>query len=122
MYNYSLNLAYQKNDSDTQYRKELLDAFKLKIYTEEINTKILSLFKENKNFFTEIIECIKNDKTNKLSLISNSDDIFFFTMLFSWEYFYHTHELLKSIHLNEKISIINKKQEIIKNKINCIKK
>ena len=39
MYNYSLKLIYP-NENDTVYRKELLEAFHLTEYTDQINNYI----------------------------------------------------------------------------------
>ena len=41
MYNYSLKLTYYESDSDTIYRKELLNAFKLKEYDFNKITNVL---------------------------------------------------------------------------------
>ena len=44
MYNYSLKLNYMESDSDTLYRKEILNAFNLTEYSDKINVEIMILF------------------------------------------------------------------------------
>ena len=51
MYNYSLKLTYQDKADDTIYRKELLEAFNLKEYTDEINRYIDELYNKVKDDF-----------------------------------------------------------------------
>ena len=122
MYNYSLKLNYIESDSDTLYRKEILNAFNLIEYSDKINDEIMILFKKHKNYFINIINTIKKSNNNKFTLFQNTDEYFFFTILFSWEYFYYTHELLKSIHLKETPLMIKKKENEIIDIINTIKK
>ena len=54
MYNYSLKLTYP-NENDTVYRKELLEAFHLTEYTDQINRYIDNLYEEVKENYTDII-------------------------------------------------------------------
>lgn len=98
MYNYSINLIYRDlkdEKSDTQYRKELLDVFAMSEYTEEIIFKQDLLYKEVKEEYKEIIQLIK--ETDRLAFIRKFDEYDAFMLLFSWEYFYEHHMLIKAI-------------------------
>ena len=98
MYNYSLNLTYKHTDCDTVYRKELLDCFFLKSYTDKINDNIKKLFNDVNKHFSNVLMFLKKNST--FALMGELDDITCFTLLFSWEYLFDTHELLKSIFNN----------------------
>ena len=116
MYNYSLKLTYP-NENDTVYRKELLEAFHLTEYTDQINRHIDNLYEKVKEHYTDIIQCLnENDPLMQFGK-TNTEDCFM--ILFSWQYFSDNHELLRAIFtksddiLVRKNNLINK---IISNK------
>jgi uncharacterized coiled-coil DUF342 family protein len=117
MYNYSLKLTYRDVDSDTTYRKELLEVFDIKKYNAEINNRIDTLHAKHGEFFKDIVECIK--KNDKLSIVRDLDDKTCFMILFSWEYFYETHEILGLINTNVDFAV---KKQILLDKILSQKK
>ncbi len=116
MYNYSLKLTYP-NENDTVYRKELLEVFHLKEYTDEINHYIDKLYDKVKADYTDIIKCLHEN--DPLMRFRNTDTEGCFMILFSWQYFYDNHQLLQAIFtksddiLVRKTNLINK---IISNK------
>ena len=98
MYNYSINLNYKNitdNDSDTQYRKEVLEVFSMKEYNQDIIKKQDDLFNELKEEYSQIIKCIMNN--DRLALIRNVSDNDAFMILFSYDYFYDNHNLIRAI-------------------------
>lgn len=109
MYNYSIKLQYKNLDedhSDTQYRKELLDVFSLKDYNEEIIKKQDTLFQQLKDEYTEITKCVINN--DRLALIRNVSENDAFMILFSWDYFYENHNLIRAILNNKDRKVIDK--------------
>lgn len=121
MYNYSLKLTYRDVDSDTTYRKELLEVFYIKEYNAEINNSIDKLYAKHGEFFKDIVECIK--KNDKLAIVRELDDKTCFMFLFSWEYFYETHEVLQLINTHSHIAPhYFVKKQILLNKILSNKK
>lgn len=98
MYNYSIKLDYinrSDDETDTQYRKEILAVFDLKEYSNEIIEKQDLLFSKVKKEYDKILEYLK--KNDRLALIRNITKKDCFMILFSWEYFYHNHLLLQAI-------------------------
>ena len=98
MYNYSINLNYKNltdNDSDTQYRKEVLEVFSMKEYNQDIIKKQDDLFNELKEEYSQIIKCIMDN--DRLALIRNVSDNDAFMILFSYDYFYDNHNLIRAI-------------------------
>ena len=111
MYNYSLKLTYP-NENDTVYRKELLEAFHLKEYTDQINQYIDKLYEKVKEDYTDVIKCLhENDPLTQFRKIDTEGC---FMILFSWQYFYDNHEFLRAIFtksddiLVRKTTLINK--------------
>ena len=107
MYNYSINLTYLDIDDDkqdTQYRKELLDVFEIKEYKHEIIMTsidtIYDKFKQHKQVNNILQELIKNN-----SFPFEIDKKTAFTMLFSFENFYFSHNAFQHL---ERISNIEK--------------
>ena len=115
MYNYSLKLKYKtvsEEETDTQYRKEVLDVFYMKEYNEEIIRKQDLLFDRIKDEYSEITKCIMN--TDRLALIRNVNECDAFMILFSWDYFYDNHKLIRAILKKEQREIIeNLKKDLI---------
>jgi|TARA_B100000795_G_scaffold93235_2_gene68226 hypothetical protein len=117
MYNYLLELTYKDIDSDEVYRNELLDVFGLSEYNDEVNKNIDNLYTEHAEFFKDVIISIR--KHNRLSMVRELDENTAFMFLFSWEYFYETHEVLKAINSNHDTLI---KKQILLDKILSDKK
>ena len=115
MYNYSINLSY-RSDTETKYRKELLDCFYMKEYSDEINVKIAALYEIVKEYYADIIKIVSKD--NPFAALTALDDVACFTLLFAWEYFYENHQLLCAIHNNSEIKT---KQNILIAKLGCNK-
>jgi hypothetical protein len=116
MYNYSINTTYldiEEIDQDTQYRKELLEAFMIPEYKNEtIMDSILLLFlKYGQQTQVKLIltELIKHSK-----FIFSSDIPTAFTMLFSFDNFYYFHNALCEMERNTNINP-ELYQNIIKN-------
>ena len=116
MYNYSKNLTYKNCESDTQYRKELLECFYLTEYSNDINNKISKLYDKVKEYYIDIIELIR--KNNPMHcFLSEPDDITCFTFLFSWEFLIYNHKILQGIesksNIHEDINVLKVKIESI---------
>ena len=118
MYNYSIDLTYKNLEgdaSDTQYRKELLEVFSMSEYNAEMIYKQDVLYESLKSDYTQIIKCIfENDY---LALMRKIDGKSCFMILFSWEYFYDNHLLIKAILSKDTVENINKLKELLINKI-----
>ena len=112
MYNYSMNLSYRKA-SDTKYRKDLLDAFNMTEYNDDIINQMSLLYNEVKPHYKEIITVIK--PKHPLSPFNSIEDADCFMFLFAWEYFYEMHQLL--VEINKKGDKIGEKQQILMDKI-----
>lgn len=104
MYNYSLKLTYNESDSDTIYRKELLEAFKLKEYdfnkiTGVLDEEIMPLVKQ---YFDPVFESLNKHNRFPFAL----DKHICSTILLSWEYFYLFHNCVGEIYQknNDKIT------------------
>ena len=98
MYNYSIKLDYinrSNDESDTQYRKEILAVFDMKEYSSEMIKKQDLLFSKVEKEYDEILNYLKNN--DRLALIRNITKKDCFMILFSWEYFYNNHLLLQAI-------------------------
>ena len=99
MYNYSIKLTYKdlesEEESDTQYRKELLAVFEMEEYTAGILEKQDDLFEKISHHYSDIISLIRNN--DRLALIRNLTDKDCFMILFSWDYFNLNHNLISSI-------------------------
>ena len=94
MYNYKLELTYREKD-DTQYRKELLLVFGLTEYTDKINQYIDALYKDIKEEVKPVINSLlENDP---LTMFSKLDENGCFMILFSWDYFHETHQLIRAL-------------------------
>jgi len=111
-YNYSAKLGYRLGE-DTLYRGELLSCFYMKKYDDEIIARMNELYDEVSQHYKEIIELVKN--TNPLSKVRLLDDKSCFMILFSWDYFYENHQLLREI--NSKSSSIQDKRELLMDRI-----
>ena len=97
MYNYSSDIEYMKVQNDTIYRKDFLKAFqKDKFEYKEINNiqeKLFDKFKTNDKL-KKIIKFIK-EKANPFPIMIT--DFECFVIMFSYQYFYMTHLVLKDL-------------------------
>jgi hypothetical protein len=104
MYNYDYNLTYKTNDNETSYRKDFLSVFNIKEFDWEIiNTKQTTIFNKikNDNIFKKIIKLFKT-KANPWPIPLN--DIDAFVLMFSFDYFYLTHEIIIDFNKNNTLS------------------
>ena len=107
MYDFNINLTYHQKDNDTLFRKEMLDVFKLKKFSNDINKQVETLYHKYKNNkqVKNIINSMKKDpKFKKFQLFGNPDDITYFIILFSFDYFYLIHKCLQDLNNNNKIN------------------
>jgi hypothetical protein len=113
MYNYSLNLTYRDNN-DTVYRKEILETFNLKEYSNKINEEIDNLYEIHKNYYIDIIKSIQEYHPMALASLAfgKMKDKECFMVLFSWDYFYENHQYLHSI-INNLDDILVRKNTLI---------
>ena len=100
MYNCDIICEYQNDKnlttSDDTYRNELLKVFNLTEYDDAISKQIECIYEDLKSN-EKIITLLKNIKNMFLSENSNENDLSFnFILLFSYDYFYMTHELIKT--------------------------
>jgi hypothetical protein len=105
-------------DNDTLFRKEMLDVFDLSKFSDDINRQVEKLYnKYNKNKqIQNIIKYMKHDKKfTKFQIFGTTDDITYFIILFSFDYFYLIHKCLQNLHKNNKIT--NENYDNICNKI-----
>ena len=117
MYNYNTILTYRDYKEDIKYKKELLKCFYLTEYNERLSKEIERLFINVNKYYKNIINVLKKN----YFLLHGSSDETCFLFLFSWDFFYENHQLLKEIH--NKTNIQNKKKIILElNLINKIKK
>ena len=102
MYNYSINTTYldiKEEEQDTQYRKELLKVFMISEYTHKKVMKSIDfcfkIYGEQKQVKIILAELIKHSK-----LPFELDQATAFTMLFSFENFYHFHKAICKMERN----------------------
>ena len=107
MYNYSINTTYldiKEEEQDTQYRKELLKAFMTSEYTHKKVMKCIDfcfkLYGEQKQVKNILAELIKHSK-----LPFELDQATAFTMLFSFENFFHFHKAICNMERNSMIDL-----------------
>ncbi len=118
MYNYLTKLTYRDFENDEIYREELLKCFNLDEYTDNINSEIQKLYEIVKEHYPSIIESLKKNK--KFAIFNITDDFLYFTILFSWDYFFENHEFIKSI-LNKSSNYEKIKTDLI-NKLTILNK
>ena len=116
MYNYLTEISYRNSDDDEQYRKELLKCFNLESYSDEIINRIYILYDLVKEYYSDVIkELKKHNNFENIILCFGNNDKTYFNILFSWDFFFENHQLLRSIHLKEKI---NESKELLIKRIN----
>tara|TARA_B100001093_G_scaffold495087_1_gene539167 strand:+ start:501 stop:848 length:348 start_codon:yes stop_codon:yes gene_type:complete len=113
-------MSISGDKGDTRYRKDLLTAFNLKQYDDELVKDIVNkiydlIFKthntsENINNIHEIIKIVRKRNTWPIEL----DDHMCITMLFSYDYFFLFHECVKAFLKTNKIEdeIVDKFNEL----------
>jgi len=108
MYKYDINLTYHEKDNDTIYRKEILNFFNLKQFDESIIVKHIEQtyhkFKNNTQIQNIIKNIKNNDKFKQFQLFGNTNDITYFLLLFSFDYFFLIHKCLQDLNKDNKIS------------------
>ena len=99
MYNYSLKLTYNDSSEDDDYRDELLQAFSIKKYDDNI---------VNKEITDNIIPLVEPHFKSIYALMNEQnkfpfplDDYVCIIFLLSWEYFYLFHRCLGEIKQNK---------------------
>jgi hypothetical protein len=120
MYNYSINTTYldlkDEEKQDTQYRKELLEVFMVSEYKHKTITDSIDFcfkkYGEQTQIKLILEELIKNSR-----LPFGLDQITAFTMLFSFENFYHFHKAICKMERNLPIN-----PELYKNIIENLQK
>ena len=110
----------EESEGDTQYRKDLLTAFNLKQYDDDLVKDIVNkiydlIFKthntsENIDNIQEIFKIVRKRNTWPIEL----DDYMCITMLFSYDYFFLFHECVKAFLKTNKIEdeIVEKFNEL----------
>ena len=108
MYNYSINTTYldiEDENQDTQYRKELLDAFNIPEYRHDTIMKamknLFNKYKNNKQVIEILIALTTNETTFPIELTQETA----FMMLFSFQNFYFFHKALCNLERNSSINI-----------------
>ncbi len=106
MYNTSVNLTYHDKEhynNDTVYRKELLDVFSLQQFDlnqiSELQNNLFNKFSSNKDFINIIN--IVNEKGNPWPIQLSDSEVFI--LMFSYDLFYLTHELIQSLLANNQV-------------------
>lgn len=113
MYNYSANLTYKDSESDTIYRKEILDCLNEKEFSINITKKTDKLYDEHEDKYNKILKALK-DKGDVL--YSNLPNKGLFLVLFSWDYWFENHLYLQSLQKGD-INEINLRENELLNKI-----
>ena len=113
MYNYSLILTYRDNN-DTVYRKEILEAFNLKDYSNKINEEMDNLYILYIEQYYDIVKAIREYHPMALAGVAfgKMKDEECFMLLFSWDYFYENHQYLQYI-INNLDDILVRKRTLI---------
>ena len=121
MYNHLVNITYHKNDNDydSLYQKQLLEAFKLdSITSNELEKRMDFIHKKIKNYIDPLLEFIKDNCPYPFG--SSKED--YVPILFAWEYFYLTHNVIKNVYENNENEIANSVQMLKKEMIKKLKK
>lgn len=113
MYNYSTNVKYKNQNENGLYRKQLLEAFNLKEYDDDvISKKMKELYNKIKDYsqIKQIITLLKQFKYAKIFIVNEEEENLYLIFMFSFEYFDLFHNCLKELNENNVISdkIFNK--------------
>ena len=105
MYNTTFSCSYKnivdEELSNATYQEELLKAFTMTTFSENLTTNIEKLYKIIPYDFTEILSHVE--------FIYSNDKDMLFMLLFSYDFFSYTHELIKKIIEKEDSTIECKK-------------
>ena len=107
MYNYSINTTYldiEDEKQDTQYRKELLDAFNIEQYDHQTIMQSMKIIFEKYKLHNQIINILQT-LIGKLKFPIELDQETAFMMMFSFENFYFFHNALGELERNENINM-----------------
>tara|TARA_B100001057_G_scaffold499583_1_gene610844 strand:- start:3366 stop:3731 length:366 start_codon:yes stop_codon:yes gene_type:complete len=121
MYNHLVNITYHKENDpeDRIYKKQLLDAFKLEDYdVEQIEKKMQYIHNLTKKYVDPLLDFIKDNCPYPFG--NTKED--YVPILFAWEYFYLTHEIIKNVNKKNENEIANSVQMLKKEMIKNLKK
>ena len=97
MYNTEFSCTYKnivdEELSNAKYQEELLKAFKITEFSNDLTTNIEKLYKTISYDFTYILKHVE--------FIYSYDNDMLFMLLFSYDLFKYTHELIKKIIVKE---------------------
>ena len=115
MYNFDFILTYKdpsnNDNSEELYRKEFLNVFNLETYDEKIiNNELDNLYYSQKSVFDVILKYFSENHKFPIELTPEQC----FPFLFSWEYFYITHQCIKTNDMVKKSLYLVKLWEAIK--------
>ena len=120
---HTLNIFYDferliKYDDIDTYQQSMLNVFRQTEYNENITSIITELFNHFKHFnqIKEIMECINKDNP----IVTYSNHEMSFIILWSFEYFSKTHELLNDYYINNIFNqqLVDELKQLINNNIN----
>ena len=114
---YDFERVIKYDDLDT-YQQSMLNVFRQTEYNENITNTITELFNHFKHFnqIKEIIECVNKD--NPIITYDNNEKAFI--ILWSFEYFSKTHELLNDYYINNIFNqqLVDELKQLINNNNN----
>ena len=119
----NLNILYHferviKYDDLDTYQQSMLNVFRQTEYNDNITITITELFNHFKHFnqIKEIMECINKDNP----IVTYSNHEMSFIILWSFEYFSKTHELLNDYYINNIFNqqLVDELKQLINNNIN----
>ena len=119
----NLNILYHferviKYDDLDTYQQSMLNVFRQTEYNENITNTITELFNHFKHFnqIKEIMECINKDNP----IVTYSNHEMSFIILWSFEYFSKTHELLNDYYINNIFNqqLVDELKQLINNNNN----
>ena len=114
---YDFERVIKYDDLDT-YQQSMLNVFRQTEYNENITITITELFNHFKHFnqIKEIMEYINKDNP----IVTYSNHEMSFIILWSFEYFSKTHELLNDYYINNIFNqqLVDELKQLINNNIN----
>ena len=121
MYNHLVNITYhEENDpEDRVYKKQFLNAFQLEDYdVEQIEKKMEHTYNLIKLHVDPLLEFVKDNCPYPFG--NKIED--FVPILFAWEYFYLTHNIIKNVYEKNDNEIANSVQMLKKEMIKIFNK
>ena len=98
MYNHSIILDYQNSKDDNIYRKQLLYVFQIDtINSGKLHKEMDEIYNKIKEYIDPLLDILKEKMPYPFDI--KKED--YLAVLFSWEYFYLTHELIREIYNND---------------------